>query len=94
MAEDPGTEGLQQCQLDYLASLGTDPDELKRRYPHTYDAFAALTCDEVDVLDKMGAALAKDDPKGDHHHKSADEAEDAAPADAPAKLEKYLYAVH
>jgi hypothetical protein len=45
------------------------------------------------VIDKMGAALAKDDPKGDHHHTSADEAEDAA-ADAQAKLEKYLYAVH
>jgi hypothetical protein len=93
MAEDPGTEGLEQCQLDYLASLGTDPDELKRRYPNTYDAFATLTCAQVEVLDKMGAALAKDDPKGDHHKDSDAVGEDAA-ADAPAKLAKYLMSVH
>jgi hypothetical protein len=93
MAEDSGTEQeLLDCAVEYLKSLGTTPEELARRYPHTYQAFASLTCAQIDVLDKIGAALAQDDPKGDNH-KNGDDVDDET-RDAGDKLKKYLYVIH
>jgi hypothetical protein len=92
MPEESGTDELDQCHLDYLESIHSNPAVLKQRYPHTYDAFAAFNCEQVKVLHTIGEALAKDNPKGDHHG-DTEAVEDAA-ADASAKLEKYLYAVH
>jgi hypothetical protein len=96
MSEDSGNASeLLPCALDYLRSLHTDPDEFARRYPHTYAAFAALTCDQIEVLKTIGAALAEDAPKGDHHSAGADVVEDTDTADGAAeKLQKYLMAIH
>jgi hypothetical protein len=55
--------------------------------------FATLSPDEIDTLNKVGAGLALDDPKGDNH-KDADAMEDADAAQAGEKLKKYLCAVH
>jgi hypothetical protein len=80
-----------------LESLGSDPGEFRRRYPHTFEAFSDLTCPQIEVLNIMGAALALDNPKGDHY-KGADAVEDTANADAvedaAEKLNKYLFALH
>ena len=93
MAEDSGTEPeLLDCAVEYLKSLRTTPEELARRYPHTYQAFASLTCAQIDVLDTIGAALAQDDPKGDNH-KNGDDVDDET-RDAGDKLKKYLYVIH
>ena len=93
MGEDSSTEPeLRDCAVKYLASLGTTPEELARRYPHTYDALAALDCDGIKALDSIGAALALDDPKGDNHHKDADYADETS--DAGDKLKKYLFVIH
>ena len=67
------------------------PDELARRYPHTYDEFAKLSCEQIDVLDRIGAALSQDDPKGDNHKDS--EYEDPT-QESGDKLKKYLYVIH
>jgi hypothetical protein len=92
MADDSGTEPeLLDCAVRYLARLGTTPEELARRYPHTYQEFAKLSCEQIDVLDKMGAALALDDPKGDNH-KNGEDAD--AMRDPGEKLKKYLYVIH
>lgn len=92
MAEDSGTEPeLLDCAVEYLESLGTTPEQLARHYPHTYEAFAALNCDQINVLDTIGAALAQDDPKGDNH-KGADDADESL--DAGDKLKKYLFVIH
>ena len=92
MAEESGTEPeLLDCAVKYLASLGRTPDELARHYPHTFEEFAKLSCDQIDVLDRMGAALAEDDPKGDNH-KDADYGDETE--DSGDKLKKYLYVIH
>ena len=92
MAEDSGTgTELLDCAVEYLKSLGTTPDDLARRYPHTYQAFAALSCDQIDVLDIIGAALAQDNPRGDNH-KDAEDAD--ATRDPGEKLKKYLFVIH
>jgi hypothetical protein len=95
MPEDSGTESeLLPCVVEYLGSLGSTPDELAQHYPHTYQAFAAMkTCDAIDVLNEIGAALALDNPKGDHH-KGADTGEDKTDAAASEKLNKYLNDIH
>ena len=95
MSEDSGPKPqLPDYVVKYLASLGTTPDHLAQHYPHTYDAFATLSPDEIKALDTVGAALALDDPKGDNH-KDADAMEDAEAAQVPGeKLKKYLSAVH
>ena len=95
MSKDSGPKPqLPDYVVKYLASLGTTPDHLAHHYPHTYDAFATLSPDEIKALDKVGAALALDDPKGDNH-KHADAMEDAdAAQDQGEKLKKYLSAVH
>ena len=91
MSED---SGLNPDVLKYLASLGTTPEHLAQHYPRTYDVFATLGADEIKTLDKVGAALALDDPKGDNH-KDADAMDDADAAQDPGeKLKKYLCAVH
>ena len=93
MAEDSGTEPeLLDCAVKYLESLGTTPDYLARHYPHTYETFASLSCEQIDVLDKIGAALAQDDPKGDNH-KNGEDVDDET-RDAGDKLKKYLYVIH
>ena len=98
MGEDSGTgPELLPCAVDYLASLGTTPDQLARHYPNTYREFVTLSCDEIDVLDRIGAALAQDDPKGDNHKdpQDADATQDADMAQDPGdKLKKYLYVIH
>jgi hypothetical protein len=92
MAEDSGTEPeLLDCAVEYLASLGTTPEELARHYRHTYQAFAELSCDQIKGLDIIGAGLAQDDPKGDNH-KPADDADERL--DAGDKLKKYLFVIH
>lgn len=98
MSEDSGTEAaLRPCTVEYLRSLGTDPDELRRRYPNTYEALSNLTCPQIEVLNTVGAALAQDNPKGDHY-KGPDGMEDTpstdAAEDAAEKLNKYLFALH
>lgn len=98
MSEGSGTEAaLRPCTIEYLRSLGTDPDELRQRYPNTYEALSNLTCPQIEVLNTIGAALAQDNPQGDHY-KGAEAAEDLAGADAAEdaaeKLNKYLYALH
>jgi hypothetical protein len=79
--------------VKYLAALGTTPEYLKQHYPHTYAVFATLGPAEINALDKVGAGLALDDPKGDNH-KDADAMADADAAQAGEKLKKYLSAVH
>ena len=80
--------------VKYLAALGTTPAHLAQHYPNTYHVFATLSPDEIKTLDKLGAALALDPPKGDNH-KDADAKEDADAARDPGeKLKKYLCAVH
>lgn len=95
---DSGTEAeLLPCAIEYLDSLGSTPDVFRQRYPHTFEAFSGLTCPQIEVLKIMGAALAADNPKGDHY-KGTDEVEDTTGADAvedaAEKLNKYLYALH
>jgi hypothetical protein len=91
MSED---SGLKPHVVKYLASLGTTPEHLAQHYPRTYEVFATLSPDEIKTLDKVGAGLALDDPKGDNH-KDADAMEDADAAQDPGeKLKKYLCAVH
>ena len=90
MSED---SGLEPHVVKYLASLGTTPEHLAQHYPHTYAVFETLGPDEIKALDKVGAGLALDDPKGDNH-KDADAMEDTDAAQAGEKLKKYLSAVH
>jgi len=90
MSED---SGLEPHVVKYLASLGTTPEHLAQHYPHTYAVFATLGPGEIKALDKVGAGLALDDPKGDNH-KDADAMEDTDAAQAGEKLKKYLSAVH
>ena len=53
-----------------------------------------MSPEEINALDRLGAALALDPPKGDNH-KDADAMEDADAAQDPGvKLKKYLCAVH
>ena len=94
MSEDSGLEQLPDYVVAYLAALGTTPEKLAR-YPNTYHVFATLMSpDEIKALDRLGAALALDDPKGDNHQgPKAMEDTDAA-QDAGEKLKKYLCAVH
>ena len=63
----PASKQLPDYVVEYLASLGTTPEYLAQHYPHTYDAFATISGDEIKALDTLGAALALDDPKGDNH---------------------------
>jgi len=96
MSEDSGPKAeLPDYVVRYLAALGTTPEYLAQHYPNTYDVFAKhMSLDEIKALDKVGAGLALDDPKGDNH-KDADAMEDAdAARDAGEKLKKYLCAVH
>ena len=94
MSEDPGLQQLPDYVVEYLASLGTTPEHLAQHYPKTYGMFATLSPDEIKALNKVGAALALDDPKGDNH-KDADAMEDADATQVPGeKLKKYLRAVH
>ncbi len=94
MSEDPGLQQLPDYVVEYLASLGTTPEHLAQHYPKTYGMFATLSPDEIKALNKVGAALALDDPKGDNH-KDADAMEDADATQVPGeKLKKYLCAVH
>ena len=94
MSEDSGLKQLPDYVVEYLASLGTTPDHLARHYPHTYDALATMSVDEIKALDTLGLALALDDPKGDNH-KNTDAMEDADATQEPGeKLKKYLCAVH
>ena len=90
MSED---SGLEPHVVKYLASLGTTPEHLAQHYPHTYAVFATLGPGEIKALDKVGAGLALDEPKGDNH-KDADAMEDTDAAQAGEKLKKYLSAVH
>jgi hypothetical protein len=71
------------------------PEYLAQHYPNTYDVFAThMSLAEIKALDKVGAGLALDDPKGDNH-RDADANEDAdATQDPGEKLKKYLSAVH
>jgi hypothetical protein len=94
MSEDSGLQPLPDYVVKYLASLKTTPEYLAQHYPHTYDAFLHMSEGEIDALDRLGAGLALDVPKGDNH-KDADAMEDADAAQDPGeKLKKYLYAVH
>jgi hypothetical protein len=94
MSEDSGPKAeLPDYVVRYLAALGTTPEYLAQHYPNTYDVFATLGPDEIKALDKVGAGLALDDPKGDNH-KDADAMEDTDAAQAGEKLKKYLSAVH
>ena len=85
--------GLEPHVVEYLASLGTTPEHLAQHYPRTYDVFATLSPDEIKTLNKVGAGLALDDPKGDNHRDAEKEDGDAA-RDPREKLKKYLCAVH
>jgi hypothetical protein len=94
---DSGTEAeLRPCAIEYLESLGSDPDVFRRRYPNTFEAFSGLTCPQIEVLNTIGAALALDNPKGDHYKGTGEEdtADADAAEDAVEKLNKYLYALH
>ena len=96
MSEDSGLKPqLPDYVVRYLAALGTTPEHLAQHYPNTYDVFAThMSSDEIDALDRVGAGLALDDPKGDNH-KDPDPNEDAdATQDPGEKLKKYLSAVH
>ena len=94
MSEDSGLKAeLPDYVVRYLAALGTTPEYLAQHYPHTYDVFATLSPDEIKALDKVGAGLALDDPKGDNH-KGPDAMEDTDATQAGEKLKKYLSAVH
>ena len=96
MSEDSGPKAeLPDYVVRYLAALGTTPEYLAQHYPNTYDVFAThMSLDEINALDRVGAALALDDPKGDNH-KDADAMDDADAAQDPGeKLKKYLCAVH
>jgi hypothetical protein len=93
MPEDPGAAA--DCHERYFSARGKRLDEFKRRYPETYVAFMALSCDEVEVLNKIGKALEDqpDVPSGGEDYAEDDVSEDAAPNPA-AKLAKYLYVIH
>jgi hypothetical protein len=96
MSEDSGLKPqLPDYVVEYLAALGTTPEYLAQHYPNTYDVFAThMSRDEIKTLDKVGAGLALDPPKGDNH-KDPDANEDAdATQDPGEKLKKYLSAVH
>jgi len=94
MSEDSGLKAeLPDYVVRYLAALGTTPEYLAQHYPHTYAVFATLGPGEIKALDRVGAGLALDDPKGDNH-KDADAMEDTDAAQAGEKLKKYLSAVH
>jgi hypothetical protein len=96
MSEDSGPKAeLPDYVVRYLAALGTTPQHLAQHYPNTYDVFATpMSRAEIEALDRLGAALALDNPKGDNH-KDADAMEDAdATQDPGEKLKKYLCAVH
>ena len=96
MSDDSGLKAeLPDYVVRYLAALGTTPEYLEQHYPHTYAVFAThMSSDEIDALDRVGAGLALDDPKGDNH-KDADANQDADAAQDPGeKLKKYLCAVH
>jgi hypothetical protein len=96
MSEVPGPKAqLPDYVVRYLAALGTTPEHLAQHYPHTYEVFAThMSLAEINALDRVGAGLALDDPKGDNH-KAADAIEDAdATQDPGEKLKKYLCAVH
>jgi hypothetical protein len=96
MSEDSGPKAeLPDYVVRYLAPLGTTPEHLAQHYPNTYDVFAThMSRAEIEALDRLGAALALDNPKGDNH-KDADGMEDAdATHDPGEKLKKYLCAVH
>jgi hypothetical protein len=87
--------GVSRLPSNEAALLGTTPEHLGPHYPHTHDVFATLMSpDEIKALDRAGAALALDDPKG-ANHKVADAMEDAdATRDPGEKLKKYVCAVH
>ncbi len=94
MSEDSGLEPLPDYVVKYLKPLGTTPDYLAQHYPETYGAFLHMSAGEIDALDRLGAALALDNPKGDNHN-GADAMEDADATQVPGeKLKKYLSAVH
>jgi hypothetical protein len=96
MPEDSGLKPqLPDYVVRYLAALGTTPEYLAQHYPNTYDVFARhMSPIEINALDKVGAGLALDNPKGDNH-KDADANQDAdATQDPGEKLKKYLCAVH
>jgi hypothetical protein len=95
MSEDSGLKPeLPDYVVTYLRALGTTPEYLAQHYPNTYDVFATyMSSDEIDALNRVGAGLALDDPKGDNH-KDADANQDADAAQAGEKLKKYLSAVH
>jgi len=95
MSEDSGLQPLPDYVVEYLKRLGTTPEYLAQHYPHTYDVFAThMSEGEINALDRLGAGLALDVPKGDNH-KDADTIEDADAAQDPGeKLKKYLSAVH
>jgi hypothetical protein len=95
MSEDSGLKpDLPDYVVTYLAALGTTPEYLAQHYPNTYDVFAThMSLAEIKALDRVGAGLALDDPKGDNH-KDADAMKDTDAAQAGEKLKKYLSAVH
>jgi hypothetical protein len=95
MSEDSGLKpDLPDYVVSYLAALGTTPEYLAQHYPNTYDVFATqMSFAEIKALDRVGAGLALDDPKGDNH-KGPDPMEDTDAAQAGEKLKKYLSAVH
>jgi hypothetical protein len=96
MSEDSGPKGdLPDYVVSYLAALGTTPEYLFHHYPHTYRVFETdMSREEIDALDRLGAGLALDIPKGDNH-KDGDAMEDPDAAQDPGeKLKKYLSAVH
>ncbi len=96
MSEDSGPKGaLPDYVVRYLAALGTTPEHLAQHYPHTYDVFAThMSPDEIKALDRVGAALALDDPKGDNHKVDGAMEDADATQDTGEKLKKYLCAVH
>ena len=95
MSEDSDPKPLPDYVVAYLARLGTTPEYLWQHYPHTYEVFRTLMSEEeINALNRLGAALALDPPTGDHH-RGADAMEDADAAQDPSvKLNKYLGAVH
>ena len=95
MSEDSGPEPLPDYVVTYLGALGTTPEYLWQHYPHTYAVFRTLMSEEeINALNRLGAALALDPPKGDNH-RGTDAMEDADAAQDPGeKLKKYLGAVH
>ena len=53
-----------------------------------------MSPEEINALDRVGAALALDDPKGDNHRDSKAKEDTDAAQDSGEKLKKYLCAVH